>query len=421
MKRQNLFYNDNQQIKSIWRILIFILLLFTAVLPLFLINNKIIQFFGATLILIFGLYLNSKYLDKRKFSEYGIVFKKDTFKHLIVGLIIGFFSVVLMLLIGESTGILSVSESKAIFDASLIYLFACKMLLVSILEETFFRGYLFTNLCDAFKTKNISNKQAILFALILSSTLFGLAHFSNNNTSILSLIALTINGVVWCIPLILTKNLGLSIGMHAAWNFTQTQLGFTMSGNKALHSCYSIENVGSDLFTGGDYGPESGILGLIGFSIMLSMSLLYLRNSFMKNRKLLSCVFLTLLICVAFSSCNKKEITFKNLDFNTTCASFDSLCDWKSSYAVRSKFSFINKSNTETDFSLQIDNSDNGVGYLEQAYRTVNSSEEIIFKFSTQIKTEDLQGKGAGLTVGIYDDKNTMIQNVDMGTPILTM
>ncbi|GAA4273982.1 hypothetical protein GCM10022258_32760 [Aquimarina gracilis] len=88
---------------------------------------------------------------------------------------------------------------------------------------------------------------------------------------------LTINGIVWCIPFVITKNLGLSTGLHAAWNFSQTLFGFTMSGNKSINSLLSIENIGSDLFTGGDYGPESGLLGLIGFVIMLLISLTYLK------------------------------------------------------------------------------------------------------------------------------------------------
>ncbi len=169
------------------------------------------------------------------------------------------------------------SDFLSISKPSLLFPFAFKMLLVSFLEETFFRGYLFTNILEGFKSKKTSNKQAVLIALIISSLLFGLAHFSNNNASIISITLLMINGMVWCIPFILTKNLGLSIGLHLSWNFTQTQIGLTMSGNKALNSFYKIENTGPDLFTGGDYGPEGGILGLIGFVVMLITTLAYLR------------------------------------------------------------------------------------------------------------------------------------------------
>ena len=268
MKIQNVFYNNDNQIRAFWRILIFISFLLLAVLPLILIENSYFQFFGASLILIFGLYLNSKYLDKRGFSEYGLIFKKKTFTYLLIGVLIGFFSVILMVLIGKATGLLSVSDFLSIPKPTLVFLFAFKMLLVSILEETFFRGYLFTNIFEGIKSKKTSYKQAVLIALVISSLLFGLAHFSNNNASVISITLLTINGMVWCIPFILTKNLG---------NITQTQIGLTMSGNKALNSFYRIENTGPDLFTGGDYGPEAGILGLIGFAVMLLTTLAYLR------------------------------------------------------------------------------------------------------------------------------------------------
>lgn len=277
MDFQTLFYNDIGQIKAIWRILIFIFLLSLSISPLILVDNSYLQFVGAVFILVLGLYLNSKYLDKRNFPEYGLIFKKETFAHLIFGIVIGIFSVVFMLLIGKKAGIISVSEFTLMPKSTSLLPFAFKMLLVAILEETFFRGYLFTNLYDGFKSKKLSKKQVVLVSLVVSSVLFGLAHFNNNNASMLSIVLLTINGMVWCIPFIITKNLGLSIGLHLAWNFTQTQLGFTMSGNKALSSFYKIENIGSDLLTGGEYGPEAGILGLIGFAIMLVMSLAYLK------------------------------------------------------------------------------------------------------------------------------------------------
>lgn len=272
-----LVYNNVGRIKAVWRILLFIFLLSISISPLILIENSYLQFVGALFILILGLYLNSKYLDKRDFQEYGLVFKKQTFTHLVIGILIGMLSVVSMLLIGKTTGIISVSEIISVPEPTLLIAFAFKMILVAILEETFFRGYLITNLYDGFKSKKTSKKQALLISLVISSLLFGLAHFNNNNASILSIILLTINGMIWGIPFIMTKNLGLSIGLHTAWNFTQTQLGFTMSGNKALSSFYSIENNGSDLLTGGEYGPEAGILGLIGLVFMLLISLIYLK------------------------------------------------------------------------------------------------------------------------------------------------
>lgn len=277
MNVQELFYNSNNQIRAFWRILIFIFFLSLAISPFLLVKNSYLQFIGALFILILGLYINSKYLDKKDFSEYGLVFKIETLLDLFIGILIGVFTVIVILVIGKISGFLEVSSSSSIPKLSIILFFAFKMFLIGILEETFFRGYLYTNIYDGFKSKTISKKKTFLISLLICSTIFGIAHFNNNGVSPLSIIMLTINGMVWCIPFAITKNLGLSIGLHCAWNFTQTFLGFTMSGNKTLSSLYQIKNQNSDLITGGDYGPEAGVLGLIGFIIMLLISLAYLK------------------------------------------------------------------------------------------------------------------------------------------------
>tara|TARA_R110002051_G_scaffold181774_1_gene251236 strand:+ start:5685 stop:6566 length:882 start_codon:yes stop_codon:yes gene_type:complete len=275
MNYSKVFYNGGR-LKLLWRILIFITLLIGLILPLLLIDNSIQQFFGAVLVLLLALYISSKYIDKRDFKVYGIIFKREMFINFLIGITIGIFSVIIILLIGKALGLLSISKLPNQLKISVLFLFVSKMFLVAILEETFFRGYLFTNFYEGIKFDKISKKLAIAIALVFSSFLFGLAHFFNNNASTLSIALLTINGIVWCIPFIISKNLGLSIGMHLAWNFTQTLVGFTMSGNVAKNAIFSIKNEGSVILTGGNYGPEAGILGVMGFVIMLILSLIYL-------------------------------------------------------------------------------------------------------------------------------------------------
>ena len=277
MKIRNLFLSDYHTFRTLWRILIFTSALLISVTPLLLVHSALLQFSGAVLILILGLYLNAKYLDKIDFSAYGIVLSKVTFISLFIGTLIGAISVVIMLLLGSATDNITFYKHSATLNSKLFLLFALKMFLVGALEETFFRGYLFTTIYSGHRSRYISKRQALTTGLIISSLLFGLAHFNTSNATLGSTLLLSINGLVWCIPFILTKNLGLSIGMHMAWNFTQTLLGFTMSGNKSYQSLYIVENKGSDYLTGGTYGPEAGILGLIGLMAMLLLSILYIR------------------------------------------------------------------------------------------------------------------------------------------------
>lgn len=131
------------------------------------------------------------------------------------------------------------------------------------------------------------------------------------------------------------------------------------------------------------------------------------------NNNILLCT--VLLGIILFQSCIKENHrSFKNLNFNSPCASLDSLCNWQSSYQVRTKIAFVKTSKDQQNYSLLMECND-GVGFLEQSYTVPKDKLDNILKLSAQIKTENLVGKGAGLNVGIYDSLNNLIQSVDMG------
>jgi len=79
---------------------------------------------------------------------------------------------------------------------------------------------------------------------------------------------------------VMTGSLGLSVGLHFSWNFVMAGiLGFPVSGKNIEFSILQIEQSGADFFTGGAFGPEAGILGLLGMAIMLGGSLVYIKQS----------------------------------------------------------------------------------------------------------------------------------------------
>ena len=271
------FYAKDGRLYLVWRVGAFGLTLLLLVSPLILINNALIQFFGATLALMLTLYIHAKYFDRRPFSNYGIRFNRYSVAHGLTGLFIGAISVGMMLVVGDLLGFLSLTPTLKQLELDLLLVFGLKMFFVAVLEEGLFRGYLFTNLNEYLQSKMNALNGSLIAAMILSSILFGLAHFGNDNASLMSMTLLSLNGLVWCIPFAITGNLWLSIGMHLSWNFTQSLLGFTMSGNEAVNSLFVIKNAGSAFWTGGAYGPEGGILGLLGFISMLLLSIAYLR------------------------------------------------------------------------------------------------------------------------------------------------
>jgi len=132
-------------------------------------------------------------------------------------------------------------------------------------EEMLFRGYLFQVLVKAIGP----------FATMLPmAVLFGLAHSANLNFTFLALVNTVLWGIVLGYSFILSGDLWLPIGLHFGWNWTLPLLGVNLSGFTMGVTGYSIHwNIGG-LWSGGDYGPEGGLLT----SAVLVLLVVYLRK-----------------------------------------------------------------------------------------------------------------------------------------------
>ena len=132
-------------------------------------------------------------------------------------------------------------------------------------EEMLFRGYLFQVLVKAIGP----------FATMLPmAVLFGLAHSANLNFTFLALLNTVLWGIVLGYSFILSGDLWLPIGLHFGWNWTLPLLGVNLSGFTMGVTGYSIHwNIGR-LWSGGDYGPEGGLLT----TAVLVLLVVYLRK-----------------------------------------------------------------------------------------------------------------------------------------------
>jgi membrane protease YdiL (CAAX protease family) len=98
-------------------------------------------------------------------------------------------------------------------------------------------------------------------AVIVMAACFGLAHAGNPNASALSVLGNALGGLMYGVAFLGSERIWLPLGLHFAWNFVQAPvLGFPFLDKEI--GLVQQSPIGSDLITGGSYGPEAGLVGM---------------------------------------------------------------------------------------------------------------------------------------------------------------
>ena len=104
-------------------------------------------------------------------------------------------------------------------------------------------------------------------AFAISAAFFGAAHLANPNATPFAALCIAVEaGIMLGAFYALTGRLWVSIGVHAAWNFTQGYIfGAAVSGsNFGAAMASSTARPGfAEVLTGGAFGPEASLPGLI--------------------------------------------------------------------------------------------------------------------------------------------------------------
>jgi membrane protease YdiL (CAAX protease family) len=104
-------------------------------------------------------------------------------------------------------------------------------------------------------------------ALIAQAVLFGALHLANPNASFTAAAAIAVEaGLMLAGFYLLTGRLWMSVGVHAAWNFTQGWVwGASVSGIPVTES-WLVSNPkpgASELLSGGAFGPEASLPAMV--------------------------------------------------------------------------------------------------------------------------------------------------------------
>ena len=287
-----LFWNHNDtRLRALWRVILHFVLLFvglqitSAILrPLFsgaesnsdsgpdpVANMVALLLTGLTYVVV--TIAAAKFLDRRRFSDYGLVWNTQWRRDLLFGLLLGgllmggIFAIELAMGWITIEGMFVTLMPFPFFVAFLIFL--VQMTLVGTYEELVFRGYQMKNIAEGLNLGPLSTKTSLFLAWIVTSILFGLIHAANPGATVGTTLKITLAGFFLALPFLLTGELALSIGVHIAWNFFQGKVfGFPVSGLTFFRTTiFNTVQGGPDLWNGGGFGPEAGLLGFIGIIV----------------------------------------------------------------------------------------------------------------------------------------------------------
>lgn len=277
------FWNrEERRLRAFWRILLHALLyillagLLTSLVSLAAVSlPDLVGAFVLQTAIVLGslaaLWLAGKLLDRRPFADYGFRLNRRWWLDLGFGLFLGALLMAVIFLVEYGAGWITITGTQQTETGNFaiaILVVLLTFIQVGITEEILSRGYHLRNMAEGFNGWRISPRAALLLGYLLSSSLFGLLHLGNPNATWVSTFNITLAGLFLGLGFVLTRSLAIPIGVHITWNFFQGNVfGFPVSGLKAGSTFIAIEQGGPEIWTGGAFGPEAGLIGLLAMAL----------------------------------------------------------------------------------------------------------------------------------------------------------
>lgn len=235
--------------------------------PLFVLLNQLTSLVAVTL----SVFLVRHFLDRRSFASLGLQIGVNTWKDVLAGFLITFGMMALIYGIEWSAGWLKFAgfawqTNPTAQVAGQTLLAFVLFVMVAWTEELLSRGY---------HLQTIASGLNLFWGVLLSSLIFGLLHLGNPHASWLSVAGILLAGVFLAYGYTQTRQLWLPIGLHLGWNFFEgTVFGFPVSGLK-FPSLVQNQISGPELWTGGAFGPEAGLVLIPGLLLGFLLIKLY--------------------------------------------------------------------------------------------------------------------------------------------------
>ena len=276
---------DEMRLRAGWRLLIqtilmIVLFIITGIFLAFFIqiffggkiNSQINLFLSQVIefiVFLTSIYITRRFVDKRSFISLGLVPGRQAIIDLLAGIGITFLMMGMIYLIMLSAGWLKFEKfAWEVESVSSVLVSTLSFLLVFVFvgwnEELLSRGYHLQTLASGLN---------LVGGIVLSSAVFGLLHLGNPNATWIGAAGIFLAGLFLAYGYVRTRQLWLSIGLHIGWNFFEgVVFGFPVSGLD-IYPLTHIRIQGPELWTGGAFGPEAGLVvipGLLLGSILIN-------------------------------------------------------------------------------------------------------------------------------------------------------
>jgi len=222
------------------------------------------------LVVTLSVFLAVRFIDKRSIESLGLKLNLQALLDILTGLGIAFMQMGLIYALMLGLRWLTFEGFAWEFDPinvviTSVLIFFVVFVFVGWNEELLSRGY---------HLQTIASGINLFWGVIISSAVFGLLHLGNPSATWVSTMGIFFAGVYLAYGYIRTKQLWLPIGLHIGWNFSEgVVFGFPVSGLD-IYALTRIKIHGPEIWTGGAFGPEAGLIVLP--SLILGAFLIYL-------------------------------------------------------------------------------------------------------------------------------------------------
>lgn len=205
--------------------------------------------------------------DRKKFSDIGLVFQRNTIANFLVGIVVG---VTLMGALALSVLYLTNASVEVNRASNILHflLMTLPLLPLAFMEELGFRAY---------PVRILEDKVGIRWTILITSILFALYHIANGWTVASSFYGPAVWGLVFGLAAIYSKGIAMPTGIHYAANLTTSAFG---AGNTA-ESIWTVKHAVPATPNGIDWTAVLPFTALFAFAIICIE--LYVRRKTVAN------------------------------------------------------------------------------------------------------------------------------------------